>query len=617
MNNIINILHEPKSNQAMSQGLHNLFPSGIKRILFIQPPDIDAEGFNADLAIRKRYWNYPPYGLMILSAIARKQGCIARILNMQNSMLKETISIGGDKFDKTFWDDHVRQTLRNEIEEFKPDLIGLTCMFSLTHQSMLDCISIIRGEFNVPIALGGVHVSNSFTDLNTKTKFLMDVEGVDLIFEREADHSLEQLIKFCNTKEDECMPGGIALINSAYPKGYLKINSPQMPSEDMLNIIPAFDLASPRELSSFGRVGTFESLLDRDISIATALFNRGCRAECTFCSVRNFNGRGVRGKSVDTMIEELKILRYEHDIRHIMWLDDDLLYNRKNSVELFNRMTKENLGMTWDTTNGVIAASCSEEVISAASDSGCIGMILGMESGNEAILKRIKKPGNVRHFLQAAEVLRKYPKINTRVFIMLGFPGETYGQLMDTFNVATQMNLDWSNINILQPLPNTPIFDEMVNLGILDPKEMNFNEISFSLGASGKLSGRRSGNKDMLADKFDSVFSEHGKDEIPTRQELDDIWAYMNFHLNFKKLEYVEDLNKLKIQYKWLTSICDNLAPRNGFAKYYLCVLENKLNGNISSKRIEQLRELINKESYWNNRLAEFNLCMNSILGKI
>ena len=75
-----------------------------------------------------------------------------------------------------------------------------------------------------------------------------------------------------------------------------------------------------------------------------------------------------------------------------MWLDDDLLFDWRKAVKLFNLMVHENLNMTWDTTNGIIAASCTDEVISAAASSGCIGMILGMEFGNDEILKRIK-PG--------------------------------------------------------------------------------------------------------------------------------------------------------------------------------------------------------------------------------
>ena len=64
--------------------------------------------------------------------------------------------------------------------------------------------------------------------------------------------------------------------------------------------------------------------------ISTILSNRGCRAQCTFCSVRNFNGVGVRRRTIDSVIEELKILKFEHGIDHIMWLDDDFYIIEKS-----------------------------------------------------------------------------------------------------------------------------------------------------------------------------------------------------------------------------------------------------------------------------------------------
>ena len=129
--------------------------------------------------------------------------------------------------------------------------------------------------------------------------------------------------------------------------------------------------------------------------MSTVLSNRGCRAQCTFCSVRTFNGVGVRRRTVKSVIEELRrILNFEYGIDHIMWLDDDLLYNTKVSMELFNEMVKSKINLTWDATNGLIAAACKDEVISAARDSGCIGVNIGMESGNRKILKRNKKTWN-------------------------------------------------------------------------------------------------------------------------------------------------------------------------------------------------------------------------------
>ena len=77
---------------------------------------------------------------------------------------------------------------------------------------------------------------------------------------------------------------------------------------------------------------------------------------------------------------------------------------------------KNNLNHYWDNGNGVIAASCTEELMTAAAEAGCIGLTVGMESGNREILRKIRKPGTVENFLKAAEVLNKIEKINARVF---------------------------------------------------------------------------------------------------------------------------------------------------------------------------------------------------------
>ena len=90
-------------------------------------------------------------------------------------------------------------------------------------------------------------------------------------------------------------------------------------------------------------VGAFYALLEPEAKFSTALSNRGCRAQCTFCSVRHFNGKGVRRRSVQSVIDELLVLRHEYGIDHVMWLDDDFLYDRRESLELFNEMVRLSL----------------------------------------------------------------------------------------------------------------------------------------------------------------------------------------------------------------------------------------------------------------------------------
>ena len=162
-----------------------------------------------------------------------------------------------------------------------------------------------------------------------------------------------------------------------------------------------------------------------------------------------------------------------------MWLDDDFLYSKNESLELFNLMIKNNLNITWDCSNGVIAASCTEEILDASDKSGCLGVILGMESGNREILKSIRKPGTVENFLKAAENLRKFENIHSRVFLMIGFPNETYSKILDTINVAKEMDMDWYNIAPLQALPNTPIYKTMVDSGMIEPDQNTFTDLKF------------------------------------------------------------------------------------------------------------------------------------------
>ena len=586
-----------------------LFKTKIKRILLIQPPDLDESKFSTDLARNKRYWNYPPYGLLLLARIAENNGCEVICLNLQTQLLKHVSDYTNVDLYKFNYKNFIDEEVNKNIEEFKPELVCVSCMFSLTHQSFLNIIKIIKSRTKVPLAIGGVHVTNAYTDKKTRKGFLDVIGEADLIFLKESENTFDGLIKFINNNNDD-FPGQVVIKSD---NKYLESTIENRPKEVDINIIPSYHLSPPTFLSKYGRIGTFEAILPESTKIATVLFNRGCRAQCTFCSVRNFNGQGVRGRSISSVIEELKILKYEYGINHIMWLDDDLLFDWRKSIDLFNTMVKEKIDITWDTTNGVIAASCSDEVIGAAAASGCNGIILGMESGNDDILKKIKKPGNVRHFLKAAEVLRKYPQINSRVFVMIGFPGETYSQMKESYEVVKEMDVDWANINILQPLPNTPIFDEMVAAGLIDTEEMNFEDVSFSLGASGKLSGRRMGGRDMLAETFDDVFRVHDENTIPLKTELDDIWAYMNYHLNFKKIETIKNIDKLKIQYKWLSSICETLAPTNAFAKYYKCKLEQKLEGKSKYKSLEDLKHNLKEHPYWLERFSEFSLSINDV----
>lgn len=593
---------------AIEGEIDRLFPGGcIQRVLLVIPPDADKQMFNYSTAKRKRYWNFPPYGPGLLAANLRDMGLKVDMLNLNEEILKACLTSAREEdFD---YDQEWMTALTRKIGGFSPDLIGISCMFTQTHDSTVTVTNEVKIQFpQIPIALGGVHITNCLVNEETSASLLKDFSNVNFFFTYEAEVALRKFVNFVNGPDRIGALSGLAQVCFNIAGEHLYFGERSTPGEEDLDVIPAFDIMDVPNLSRHGQIGSFSCHIKPGSVLATSLANRGCRAQCTFCSVRNFNGKGVRSRSVQSVIDELLVLRDTYGVNHIMWLDDDLLSGHKRALMLFNEMVRQNVGMTWDCTNGVIAASCTDELVAAMAESGCIGLNIGMESGNADILRQIKKPGAPKTFLRAADVLRKYEQISARVFLMLGFPGETYRMILDTFELSRAMNLDWYNVTILQPLPNTPIFDSMVEQGYINVETLKFGDIRFTTGAYGKHGKKAEQGPELLASDFKDAFNRADLDEVPTPEELDTIWAYMNYHLNFRPLVFENRPVKLVQKLQYVTNISDLVAPENAIAMYFQGYLQYQVNGSIDPRLIENLEKRLALSPYWSERFRDFQL---------
>lgn len=596
------ITPEGPDHDAAAAFIQSCFPRRrIDRVLFVTPPDGEADLFRVATARRRRYPNYPPYGEAVLATNLRQEDVDCRILNLNHEVLKAACEFPGD--DDQFDFDQVWQArARAEVEEFKPDLIGITCMFTMTHASFRR-VCMFLDPFGIPLAIGGVHVTNDVDRL------LDDVPCARFAFIGEADRAVGNFVRAVRGKADVATLGQVILNDAARSRRH-RFSGDLRPSSRELNVIPAYDLVEVGELTRFGVIGNFHGFKPHGTRFATCLSNRGCRAQCTFCSVRNFNGKAVRQRDVENVLDELQMLKDEHGIGHITWLDDDLLKDHGRAIALFDGMVRRDLRLTWDATNGVIAASCTPEVVQAMAASGCIALNIGMESGNPEILRQVKKPGTVANFLAAAEVLRGFEQIHARIFLMLGFPGETMRQINDTINVARTMDLDWCGITVLQPLPNTPIYDAMVAQGLIEP--VGSRQVRFNSGGYGKqdqidLGIRRS------SQSFEEAFRAIEMDAVPTHEQLDDIWFFMNYHLNFHRLFSEERPTKIRQQLLNLSALSDVISPEHGFALYFTCYLQHKLHGTIDPALVERLERRLAQSPYWSHRLRAFGLDLEDV----
>ncbi len=582
------------SADVAATAIRNLFAGKrIERVLLVTPPDADAELFRLDTAKRGRYTNYPPYGLLVLATRLQTQGIDVRVCNLNDAILQQCQHLEDDEelpFDQ-IW----QKKLDDDLADFQPNLIGITCMFTMTHSSLRAVCNRAASE-DVPVAIGGVHVSNDVY------RVLDDISTADIAILREGEVAFGNLVAYVN---GETTADDLAQLVVRQGKGYVKVDAPAIPGEHDINVMPAYDLVDISTYSRAGTVGAFYCFKPKETRFATVLSNRGCRAQCTFCSVRNFNGRGVRQRSIESVADEVETLVNDHGIGHIMWLDDDLLKDHRRAISLFETLTKRNLDLTWDATNGVIASSCTDEVIHSAAESGCIALNIGMESGNREILKSVRKPGTVETFLGAAEVLRQYPIIHSSVFLMVGFPNETMSMILDSINIAREMDLDWYRISQLHPLPNTPIYDAMVAQGLV--QETGSQDLRFNGGAYGKQTEIEQGIR-LATPDFAEAFSNIPLDAVPTPEQITDIWFFMNYHLNFHRIFH--ETNPLKIDQlvAHLNILADVISPENGFALYFLGYLQHRVAGKVSSDLIERLDRRIETSPFWRDRFSAFEL---------
>ncbi|MDA9991134.1 B12-binding domain-containing radical SAM protein [Paracoccaceae bacterium] len=526
---------------------------------------------------------------------------------MHNHLLGECIKAKNvDEFSfDTIW----KSKLTSDILEFKPDLIAVTCLFSMTYPSFKNVCHEIKkitpcwldqGQ-TIPVAIGGVHVSQY-----TET-VLNDLKDIEFAFLNEAEGALINFINAVN----EGSAKNIAQTIFNTPTEKISFKKIAKPEASDLNIIPAYHLLDVSSYTKHGRVGSFTWTREPGTLFASVLSNRGCRAACTFCNVRDFNGLGVRQRTVESVIDEILILKEEYGISHITWLDDDLLFDEKRAISLYNEMVKKNLNITWDAMNGVIAASCRDEVIAAAAESGCLAVNIGVESGNAEIQKQIKKPGNSRRFLQAAEVFRKYSTINARLFLMLGFPGETHRMIADTITLSLEMDLDWHSISILQPWKTTPIYEAIGEQIEIEERQAKL-EGRYSAGPFGQQRAVEYGEP-LLVKNFRDRFTPENLDDVPTKDSLLDIWFYTNYYLNFHRLFFEKRRHKIQQQLLNLENICKVVASGNAFAIYFKALMQHRLNGKVDECVTQELECVFRTSNFWPGVFRGLGLSINDL----
>lgn len=594
---------EIDNQSKIYEKIDNVFQGNkIKKILFVIPPDASEATFNLDLVLAKRYPAFPPYGAGLLiknlkDAFEKKIDC--EILDLNFELLKSAHNNKVKNFTYSKW----RNFLEQKIYDFKPDLICLSVMFTMGLEQAHSISKFIKENISTPIAVGGVAVSNDIEGSLTAGKYF------DFAFLYEGDLAL---INFIEAVNNFPMTQKLYQIATKANDKIHKITTRLAPNDCDISKKPDYCNLPIGEYSRYGAVGAYNFLRSEDKIASTIISNRGCRARCTFCSVRTFNGLGVRGRSIDSVIDEIKYNKKKYNISHYMWLDDDLLKNENRAIDLFRRIKVEKLNITWDATNGLIASAMTDELMHAAVESGCVGFNLGLESGNDEILRSIKKPGNKKSYLKSKQIFDKYPRIFIKGFTIIGFPDEKIRQINDTVNFFDELEFHWYPLQLLTPLTGTDITNQMIEQGLIAPdhKETSFRGLAAgSKSRSGGLLRNKELNEKKKTTKFTDLLTTLDPEYAPNAKELDDIWFSVDYKLNYRKILRIKNKDKLEVIKLMLDQITDDYTKDNALGNTFLAYIEKELgNEKAFDKRIKLAKKYYNESAYWQVRFEALEI---------
>ncbi len=196
--------------------------------------------------------------------------------------------------------------------------------------------------------------------------------------------------------------------------------------------------------------------------------SRGCPFNCSFCTIINVQGREMRVRSPQMLVDTLRENYRVHRINFYFFTDDNFARNRC-WPEIFEMLVKlreeEHIPIQFmiqvDTQSHRIP-----DFISTAARAGCTQVFIGMESINPQNLKAAGKMQN--HVQDYKDLVAAWhnAKIATHVAYIFGFPFDTPESIRaDVKRLQDELGVEQASFFMLTPLPGSHDHVRMVESG--------------------------------------------------------------------------------------------------------------------------------------------------------
>ena len=420
-----------------------------KRILLINPPWFRL--FRPDYELSRC-----PLGLGYIAGVLIENGYEVGVFNADlktgntmycsNEMLR---SLHKNYIENLNNPDYVVwKEIYSTISEFKPDVVGIYVMTPMVGSALKVSRLTKQIDPQITVVWGGPHSSMI-------PEAVIIEKEIDLVITGEGELTFLEYLELSDSEKWGNISGLVFERNGKI------INTGRRPLIENLDTIPFPSKYFKKVVLNYEKYPKPSNIFS----------SRGCPFKCTYCGSHKIFGRVVRYRSVNHVMEEIRFLYKEFGIRHFIFDDDTFGLNERITRELCNHIISSRMKITWECETR--ANLVGEDIVELMAESGCNRIWLGVESGDSAILKLIKKGITREDIINACKIIKKNRMI-LQAFFMIGFPWDTKDSIANTVAFMKEINPDIAVFNVLTPYPGTEMFEYCKKEGMV-PNNINWN----------------------------------------------------------------------------------------------------------------------------------------------
>ncbi len=330
------------------------------------------------------------------------------------------------------------------------DVVGLSMIAGYyQYRRLLKISEAINRVPDHPLYILGGHCASP------EPEYFLNKTGADAIVIGDGDVTIVDLLDAFENKRSLSLVDGIAYLDN----GHLVITNPREPIMDLDSIpFPAWNLF-PMDYYALAR----RPHIKNSERVFPIVASRGCPFNCNFCYRMD---KGYRMRSVESIIEEIQILKNDYGISYFNFLDELLMSSPSRAIAISEAFIKAKLNIKWFCTGRLNFAKL--EVLKAMREAGCVLVCYGIESMDDNILKVMNKKLTTAQIIKGVENTLA-AGISPGLNIIFGNIGETPEILQKgvDFLLKYDDHAQLRTIRPVTPYPGSELYYYAIEKGLL------------------------------------------------------------------------------------------------------------------------------------------------------